>query len=71
MIYDINTSTWHIAGITSYGIGCARAENPGVYTRVSVYIDWIDKHINRSPRPSIMQLSIKILLCLFCIALYF
>jgi secreted trypsin-like serine protease len=71
MIYDINSSTWHIAGITSYGYGCAKAENPGVYTRVSMFIDWIDEHINRSSRASIMQISIKILLFLFCIILYF
>lgn len=34
-----------IAGITSWGIGCANAENPGVYTNVSSYIDWINTRI--------------------------
>lgn len=34
--------TWQIVGITSYGEGCARARKPGVYTRVSVYTDWIN-----------------------------
>lgn len=32
---------WTIVGITSYGTGCALAEHPGVYTRVSFYQDWI------------------------------
>ncbi|CAF1507269.1 unnamed protein product [Adineta ricciae] len=32
---------WMIAGITSYGRGCAVSIYGGVYTRISMYIDWI------------------------------
>ncbi|CAF1615602.1 unnamed protein product [Adineta ricciae] len=39
--------TWQIVRITSYGEGCARAHKSGVYTRVSVYRDWINQTISR------------------------
>ncbi|KAK4315772.1 hypothetical protein Pmani_013010 [Petrolisthes manimaculis] len=39
---------WIQAGITSWGVGCAKPSYPGVYIRVSDYLDWIYKHLENN-----------------------
>ncbi|XP_066298015.1 transmembrane protease serine 3-like [Branchiostoma lanceolatum] len=38
---------WYLVGITSWGRGCGEANYPGVYTKVSMYMDWIRQKMDQ------------------------
>ncbi len=40
-VMDSTTGKYVVSGITSYGDGCAKAGLPGIYTRVSYFLNWI------------------------------
>ncbi|CAF0969691.1 unnamed protein product [Rotaria sordida] len=46
MHFESKTRQWVLAGVTSYGIGCGLPNFAGVYTRASVYGDWLRLIVN-------------------------
>ncbi len=45
LVAKSNDGSYVLHGVTSFGIGCARAGFPGVYTRVSEFVRWIETQI--------------------------
>lgn len=37
-----NICTFQLIALTSFGKSCGIADSPGVYTRISSYLDWIE-----------------------------
>lgn len=40
-----NECLFQLLGITSFGLGCAIPNTPGIYTRVSHYLNWIEDNV--------------------------
>ena len=44
LVIESMEGKFELVGITSWGKGCGEPNQPGVYTRVSSFLSWIESH---------------------------
>ncbi|CAF5112337.1 unnamed protein product [Rotaria sp. Silwood1] len=59
LVIDIGHGVFELIGLVSFGVGCAKFMKPGIYTRVSGYVDWIDT-LTKSTKPELISNEISI-----------
>jgi hypothetical protein len=60
-----SNNVWEQVGITSVGVGCARPDDPGLYTRVAAYQSWINATMNSANKSFTNTYAILIPVILF------
>ncbi|KAJ2949427.1 hypothetical protein O0L34_g15343 [Tuta absoluta] len=43
--WEVGGAMHYAIGVVSFGFGCLQENTPGIYTRVSTFVDWIESHV--------------------------
>ncbi|EHB03166.1 Testisin [Heterocephalus glaber] len=65
LVCDLD-GVWYQIGIVSWGVGCGRPNQPGVYTNISQHIHWIQKTVAHDGSPGLDFSLLLLLLTLLC-----
>ncbi|XP_062993333.1 serine protease 27-like [Elgaria multicarinata webbii] len=66
LVCELN-GTWYLAGVVSFGFECAKPSRPGIYTRVTSFMNWIQHTMEQNVAPSGRAISDTLLLLLLAL----